>query len=251
MINKVVVTVAGKGTRMLHLTKNKAKHLINIKNKPFLCYLLANIFNAGYEEIVLVVGHKGEKFKDFLEKCQSCGKCEYKKITIVNQREILGEEKYGTACPLMCVKDIIGDEPFLYVYGDNLYSIRDLAAFRKLDKYNYVGGLIHSNPNKYGVLVATEDGFLKEIIEKPKEYAGNLINTSPFKFNSEVFEKLSKIKKSARGEYEITDVITLLAKEKKVKIKKLEDYWMDFGNPGDIVKLSRFLDSNHEDNKKQ
>jgi len=240
-IEKVVIAAAGQGTRMLHLTKNKSKHLINIENRPFLCYLLVNIFKAGYEEVILVIGHKGEKFQDFLKECQSCGKCKYKKITIVNQREILGEEKYGTACPLMCIKDIIGDESFLYIYGDNLFSVNDLAAFRKLDGYNYVGGLVHDNPEKYGVLITTDDGFLKEIIEKPKRRVGNLINTSPFKFTSEVFEKLSKIKKSTRGEYEITDVITLLAKEKKVKVKKIKDYWMDFGNPSDVIKLSRFI----------
>jgi bifunctional UDP-N-acetylglucosamine pyrophosphorylase/glucosamine-1-phosphate N-acetyltransferase len=70
---------------------------------------------------------------------------------------------------------------------------------------------------------------------------GNLINTGLYKFTPEIFNKVSKIKKSPRGEYEITDAITLLAEEKKVKVKKIDDHWLDFGNPGDIVKLFRFL----------
>jgi len=87
---------------------------------------------------------------------------------------------------------------------------------------------------------------LKEIIEKPKEYVGNLINTGLYKFTSDVFEKLPLIEKSPRGEYELTDVISLLAKDKKVKVVKMNDGWMDFGNPDDISKVSNFL--NDEDN---
>jgi dTDP-glucose pyrophosphorylase len=70
---------------------------------------------------------------------------------------------------------------------------------------------------------------------------GKLINTGLYKFTPEVFDKIGKIKKSPRGEYELTDVISLLAKKKKVKVKIIQDYWHDFGNPGDVIKLSRFL----------
>ena len=156
-----------------------------------------------------------------------------------NETDILKKEEYGTLCPLKCVKDII-KENFLMVYGDNLYSVEDLKSFNIDDKYNYVAGFIHKHPEKYGVFVS-DNGFLKEIIEKPKKYVGDLINTGLYKFTPEIFDKISQICKSSRGEYELTDAITLLAKEKKVKIKKIQDYWFDFGNPGDIIKVSKFL----------
>lgn len=237
MIEKVVIAAAGRGTRMLHLTKNKSKHLIRVLKKPFLVYFLDNLLEAGYKELILVVGYKKEKMEEFLK--------EYKyttKIRVINQFEILGEKEYGTACPLKCVKDIIGKDNFLMVYGDNLYSIKDLRAFNIKDEYNYVAGFYHQKPEKYGVL-KVENDFLKEIVEKPKKYIGNLINTGLYKFTSEVFEKISQISLSPRGEYELTDVINLLAKEKKVKVKKIKDYWLDFGNPADIMRLSQFLKS--------
>ena len=134
----------------------------------------------------------------------------------------------------------MGKENFLVVFGDNLYSVKDLKAFNIDDDYNYIGGFFHKNPEKYGVLIS-DKGFLKKIIEKPKKYVGNLINTGLYKFTPEVFDKLSKIRKSPRGEYELTDVVTLLAKEKKVKVKELQDYWLDFGNPADVMRISRFL----------
>jgi dTDP-glucose pyrophosphorylase len=243
MIKTVVIAAAGQGTRMMQLTKNKSKHLIRVNDKPFLSYVLDNLLEAGYDEFILVVGYGSELMEEFLK--------EYKyKAKIVNQFEILGpkEKMYGTACPIMCVKDIVGNKQFLSIYGDNLYSVADLKRMQKDDNFNYVAGLIHENPEKYGVLM-TEGDNLKEIIEKPKEYVGNLINTGLYKFTADVFGKLSLIKKSSRGEYELTDVISLLAKEGKVKVIKMQDGWMDFGNPGDIIKCSKFLKD--EDNKSE
>lgn len=242
MIKKVVIAAAGQGTRMMHLTNNKPKHLINVQQRPFLSYLLDNLLEAGYSDIILVVGYKEDLMKDFLARYQQCLAGKECSIRIVSQYEILGpkEKEYGTACPLKCVKDFVGKNSFVYLNGDNLYSVKDLKAMNTDDNYNYVAGLEHNHPEKYGVLI-TENGFLKEIKEKPKEFYGNLINLGLYKFTSEVFDKLSKIKKSPRGEYEITDVVSLLAKDKKAKVKRMEDYWLDFGNPADVIKLSNFI----------
>jgi bifunctional UDP-N-acetylglucosamine pyrophosphorylase/glucosamine-1-phosphate N-acetyltransferase len=242
MIKKAVVAAAGQGTRMLRLTNNKPKHLINVRKRPFLSYLLDNLLEAGYKEIILVVGYKEDMMKDFLAKYKPPKTIDKYEIKLVSQYEILGpkEKMYGTACPVKCVKDVIGEESFVFLYGDNLYSVKDLKKMSTNDEYCYVAGIKDAHPEKYGVLL-TEDGFLKEVIEKPKEYVGDLINTGLYKFTSEVFNKLDKIKKSPRGEYEITDAISMLAKEKKVKVKKIEDYWKDFGNPGDVIKISKLM----------
>lgn len=248
MVKKVVVAAAGRGTRMLHLTDDKPKHLIKVNERPFLFYVLDSLFKAGYKEIILVAGYKKEMMEEFVADftrdyivpfAESSGAT----IKFINQYAKLNPEKeYGTACPLMIkeVKDFIGDEQFLFVCGDNLYSIEDLRGMNMDDEYNYVAGLVHENPERYGVLVNGGE-FLKEIIEKPKEPIGNLINAGMYKFTPEVFEKIDLIKKSSRGEYEITDAISLLAKKQKVKVKKIKDYWKDFGCPSDIDKLSKFL----------
>lgn len=247
IIKKVVIAAAGEGTRMLHLTTNKSKHLINIRKRPFLAYLLDNLFLAGYRDLILVVGYKEELIGEFLEKymppLKSLRPSQYQ-ITMVSQYDILGpkDKIYGTACPLKCVDTIIGKSHFVYLCGDNLYSVRDLKAMNVNGKYNYIAGIYHKNPNKYGVLIS-DDGFLKKIVEKPKKFVGNMINIGLYKFTPDIFEKLKKIKKSPRGEYEITDAINLLAKTGKVKVQTVKDFWLDFGNPADIIKLSYFLKS--------
>src|SRR3989344_5561569 len=236
MIKKVVVSAAGQGTRMLHLSEDKSKHLINVESRPFLAYLLDNILKAGYQEIILVVGFREDMIREFLKTYKFDGNYE---IKIVNQFKILGpkEKEYGTACPLKCVRDFIKDEQFISLVGDNFYSVEDLKSMNISDQYCYVAGLKNDYPEKFGVLLA-EGEFLKEIIEKPKHFVGNLINTSLYKFTPEVFEKLPLINQSSRGEYEITDVISLLAKEGKVEVKIIKDNWMDFGRPEDIKKFS-------------
>jgi bifunctional UDP-N-acetylglucosamine pyrophosphorylase/glucosamine-1-phosphate N-acetyltransferase len=247
MIKKVVVAAAGQGTRMLELSKDKSKHLIEVRNRPFLAYVLDNLINAGYHDIVLVVGFKEqlmEDFKeDFIKNCSPFADKRGLKIEIVDQHKILGpkEKEYGTACPIKCVKNIVGNENFIYLYGDNLFSVQDLKLMNIDDKFCYVAGLEHKNPEKYGVLIRDGEDFLEEIIEKPKKFVGSLINAGLYKFTPEVFSKLPLVKKSPRGEYEITDTISLLAKDRKVKIKEIKDYWLDFGNPEDIKKVSDFL----------
>jgi len=233
MIKKVVIAAAGKGKRMIHLTKNKPKHLINVKGKPFLYYLFKNILAARYREIILVVGYKKELFNDFLKKYNF-------KAELLSQFDNLGEKNYGTLCVVKSVEGLVKKENFIVVYGDNLYSVKDLKSFNIEDSYNYIAGLSHKNPEKYGVLLE-KAGFLEKIIEKPKKHIGNLINVGLYKFTPEIFQVLPKVKISPRGEYELTDAVSLLAKKKKVKVKRIQDYWMDFGRPSDIIKLSRFL----------
>lgn len=250
MIKKVVIAAAGQGTRMLHLSDDKSKHLITVKNRPFLAYLMDNLVAAGYTDIILVVGFKKELMDDFRKEFLVHTDKKVK-IQIIDQLEILGpkEKEYGTACPVKCVKGAVGNEGFIYVYGDNLFSVKDLKSMNIDDEFCYIAGLKQEHPEKYGVLIEDGDDFLEKIIEKPKEFVGDLINAGLYKFTPEVFDKISEIKKSPRGEYEITDTISLLAKERRVKIKKIKDYWHDFGNPEDIEKLSKFLDN--ENNKRK
>jgi bifunctional UDP-N-acetylglucosamine pyrophosphorylase/glucosamine-1-phosphate N-acetyltransferase len=245
MVNKVIIAAAGKGTRMLSLSKDKPKHLIEINDKPFLSYLLDNIFLAGYKDITLVVGYMPEAMESFRDNYIPPVKGDFE-LKIVNQFEHFNfDDKSGTAVPLMCVKNI--NEQFLYISGDNFYSVEDLRAININDDYNYVSGVVNKHPENFGVL-SSEGEFLTKIVEKPKEFVGSRVNASLYKFTPEIFEKINKIEKSPRGEYEITDAVTVLAKEKKVKINNIKGFWMDFGRPEDIEKLSNFINA---DNKKK
>lgn len=236
MINKIVIPAAGKGTRMLDLAKDRPKHLISVLDKPFLYYVLKNIQDAGYEEMILVVGHHAEKMVEFARNEGS----EFP-ITIINQFDVMGTEKYGTAIPVLAAQESVGNENFVCIYGDNIYSVRDLKAMRELENgFSHVSLLYVDNPEKYGVPILDGD-LVKDFVEKPKTFISNWASIGCYKFTSEIFSECEKVEKSERGEYELTDAIKSLAKQGKVKSRKMIDYWLDFGNPGDIEKVAKFL----------
>jgi len=223
-ISKAVIMAAGKGTRMLPLTEKIPKVLVEINGKPFLYYILENLKKAGFDEFGIIVGYKKEQLPEFLEKYGF-------KAELIEQTE-----QKGTGDAVMQARNFTKDENFVVLGGDNLWSPEDLKNIAVDDQINYIAGYEVKNPEKYGVLVVKDDELI-EIKEKPTKFVGNLINTGLYKFTPEIYKALEKIKESERKEYELTDAISLLAKQKKVKILKVKDYWIDLGSKEDIPKV--------------
>lgn len=237
MITTAVILAAGKGTRMKELSHNQPKHIIPVVHKPFLFYLLDNLQAAGFKRLIVVVGYQKEAMLNRLAGWTRLP------LEIVDQYEKVASGHYGTLCPVEAVADQVRGESFVVVSGDNLYSAADLKSLRAQDDFNYIAGLSHSHPERYGVLVQGADNFLQKIVEKPKEFVGNLINTGLYTFTPEIFTVMPDVKLSTRGEYELTDAVTLLASLHRVKIKKLSDYWLDFTKPDDIKMVEEFINS--------
>jgi bifunctional UDP-N-acetylglucosamine pyrophosphorylase/glucosamine-1-phosphate N-acetyltransferase len=226
MTKTIAIMAAGKGTRMLPLTKDIPKPMILLNGKPFLHYLLKNVKEAGYEDIIVIVGYLKEKIEEFLIKNKW-------DVRVIEQKEILGS---GNAIQLL--KEEV-KEDFVVINGDNLFSANDLKNLADEEPTTMLSISVQ-DPEKYGVLVVSEDNLLK-IIEKPQEFIGNQINVGAYHFNQEIFDVLEKIDKSERGEYEIVDALSMIAKHDKVKVLKIKDYWMDLGCKEDIPKLEDFL----------
>ncbi len=225
---KVVILAAGQGTRMLPLTRTVPKILIKVNGKPFLYYVLRNLQKAGYADFGIIVGYKKEQIESFLAKYNF-------KATLIEQKEQL-----GTGHAVLQAKEFVGNEDFVVIGGDNLWGVEDLKAISQEDDYNYISGMVVEAPEHYGVLIE-ENGFLKGIKEKPKEFRGFLINTGLYKFKNNILKVLKDIKPSERGEIELTSAIDILAKQGKVKVIKILTYWKDLGCLDDITPISNFL----------
>ncbi len=225
---KAVILAAGKGIRMLPLTEDKPKVLIEINGQPFLWYVLENLKKAGITEYGIVVNHRQEKIREFLDKYGI-------KATIIGQPEPL-----GTGDAVKQAKSFCGQDDFMIVSGDNLYSVEDLRAVQKKDAFCYIVGKEVQDWQRYGVLI-TEGEMLVKIVEKPKEFVGNLVNTGLYKCTADIWPALDKIGLSSRGEHEFTDALSILAQEGKVKVLKLQHYWLDLGCKEDIGKIEMFL----------
>jgi len=231
---KVVILAAGKGVRLQPLTNDVPKPLIEVNGKPFLYYLINELAKTGfdYSDIGIVVGYKRGKIEEFIKK--------YKfSVTLIEQKEQL-----GTGHAVSAAKDFIGRDNFIVVMGDNLYLADDITKIKNDDDLCYVAGFHHSNPERFGILVVDDDKLVR-IIEKPKQLISDLINAGLYKFTPEIFEALKVIKKSERGEYELTDAITWLADKRKVMVVEIET-WLDLGNADDIQNIEDFLKSMKE-----
>jgi len=226
---QAVILAAGKGTRMFPLTKDKPKILIEINGKPFLYYVLENLKKAGITELAIVVNYHKEKIEEYI-------RAHKLKITIITQ-----PEAKGTGDALRQAKYFCGREDFIVMNGDNLYSVEDLKTVQKKDELCYIVGKEMEEWQKYGVLVTTKDQYLVKIIEKPKEFVGKMINVGLYKCTSDIWRAVENIGLSPRGEYELTDAIGLLAKEHKVKVLRLQNYWLDLGCKEDILTIEKFL----------
>lgn len=225
---KAVILAAGKGIRLLPLTVDKPKVLIEINGRPFLWYVLENLRKAGITEYGLVVNHKKEKMKEFLR--------EYGiKATLLDQPTPL-----GTGDAVKHAKDFCGKDNFIIVSGDNLYGVEDLKAVQREDAFCYIVGKEVEDWQKYGVLVVKGDLLIK-IVEKPKEFVSNLVNTGLYKCTSDIWPALDKIGLSPRREYEFTDALSILAQEGKVKVLKLQKYWLDLGSKESVKMIEEFL----------
>lgn len=227
---KAVILAAGKGVRMLPLTRDKPKPLIEVDGKPFLMHLLERLHEAGFEDkdIAIIVGYKGEKIEEFLAE-------QNMDITVIQQPALI-----GTGDAVYHAREFVDEEDFMVIGGDNLFSANDLLRIQKEDEFCYVSGWEVEDPSRYGVLECKGERLI-QIVEKPKEFVGNLINAGLYKFTPDIFEALEQIEISERGELELTDAISLLAEGGKVKVMMLQDYWLDLGKKDDIGKIEEFL----------
>ncbi len=231
---KAVVLCAGRGTRMLPLTKKTHKVLIEVRKRPFLYYVLRNLQKAGFDDIALVVGYMREAFEPFLQKYGFAA------------RLVVQDEQLGTAHAVLQAEGFTGKGCFAVVGGDTLLSPVDYSQAKSRDEFCYVTGTGHSHPEKYGVIVE-ENGFLVSMPEKPLERVGNIINVGLYKFTPEIYNAIRHIKKSPRGEYEINDAIMHLAKDRRVRVLMLKGKWRDFGCLRDISVMESHLGEVYEE----
>jgi len=216
---QAVILAAGKSTRTYPLTLTRPKPLLKVANKAILEYNIDALQNIA-DEIIIVVGYKKEMIMDFIKK----------KHDKLNVRFIEQKEQLGTGHAVSMLKDKIKGR-FILLMGDNVYSKEDVKAIIK-HKYSILVNRV-KNPELFGV-VKERNGLLFDIIEKPKEFVSDLASCALYSFDRGIFDALEKVKKSERGEYEITDAIKgILLKEKVYCIKSKSCFQISF--PWDLL----------------
>ncbi len=230
---KAVVLAAGKGVRLWPLTENRSKHMIPVAGKPIVEHVISAIRSAGIRSIVLVTRYRGELVKKHIGNGSKLGVT----VDYVDQPDIS-----GTASAISMAQHRVGSNDFLVAYGDLVVTPR--AIKRVVDTYRKKGGkptiglVPVSRPESYGMAKVSGD-LLTAIIEKPSQSQSpsNLANTGIYVLNPTIFDNLQTTLRSGRGEFEITDTISSLAKTGTPMAWARIDPsdWQDIGKPWDVL----------------
>lgn len=236
-ISTIVIAAAGRGTRMRELAADKPKHLVEVAARPFLWYSLEAARQAGFEQLIVVMGHHADVMRTFLASLPF-------PVIAVEQTEQVGD-KYGTAAVVEAVAIAVGNQPFVFQNGDSLYTPKTLQTIRAQDGFHHLFGMQHADPRSFGVLDVDAEGFLQQVIEKPEVPPSNLINAGLYQFQPEIFEQVRNVQPSVRNEYELTDAINALAAHRRVKVDVLTDEWAHLTTPEDIPSVEAFIQQHY------
>ncbi len=223
---QAVILCAGSSTRTYPLTVNKPKALLKVMNKTLLEHNLEQLEGLA-DEAVIVVGFKKKMIKEFIGNS-------YKKIKI---RYAEQKEQLGTGHALLQAKDMINDR-FVVLMGDYLYSKKDIESCLRHE--HCVLAKEVNDPEKWGIL-SLKGNFLGKIDEKPKNTKAKLANTGLYVLDKEIFSILENIKKSERNEIELIGAVNEFAKNQKVNVKKVKDYWLPIGYPWHLLEANAFF----------
>jgi len=218
------------------MTSVTNKHLLPVYDKPMIFYPLQTLKDAGITEIMIITGkeHAGA----FLELLGS-GKDFGVKLTYRLQ-----DEAGGIAEALNLTKDFVDNHKVAVILGDNIFEDNIKKYAEQFEKGSDECTLFLKSvpdPQRFGVAEVDKNKKIISIEEKPKNPKSNFVTTGLYMYSPNVFECITTLKPSTRGELEITDVNNWFVKRGKTKAVILNGFWSDAGTVESLYKASEFL----------
>ena len=235
MALKGVVLAGGSGSRLFPLTLVTNKHLLPVYDRPMIFYPLETLKEMGCREVMVVVG--GRSVGDILELLHDGSEFGLD-LTYRYQRGAL-----GIAHAIGLARDFAGDDPIAIVLGDNVLH-GSLAGFAsQFTQGTWDAGAVLRqvpDPERFGVAEFGDDGSLVGFEEKPKHPKSDLIPIGVYFFRPSVFDVIASLKPSARGEFEITDLLNHYLRLGTLAHTVFEGEWMDAGTVEALLETSQF-----------
>jgi len=239
MINKAIILAGGMGTRMSPLTKAVNKQLLPIYDKPLIFYPLSILMLAKIKDILIIV-NKGQlsQYKKILPDGKRLG------INISYKEQIYPK---GLPDAFILGEKFINDKNVALILGDNFFYGQNLTS-KLINCTRLKNGakvILHKviKPELFGVAKTSKSGKITIIKEKPKKYFSDLAITGLYFFDRKVVEYAKKLKPSSRNELEITDLLKIYLKKKRLTSDILGrgGAWLDTGSIEDFYKTSAFV----------
>lgn len=255
-IRKAVIPIAGKGTRFLPATKEVAKEIIPIINVPMIHYIVQEACEAGIEQVIFVTASgkysvedyfdRNQELEAFLERNNKHKELELiKKIgSMVDVTSVRQKEQLGLGHAVLCAKDLVGNEPFAVLLGDDIVINKNPAIKQLMDVSTKNDGATvigvmevpKNETSKYGIVkgdvVDSKTLRMTGMVEKPKpeDAPTNLATPGRYILTPEIFTILENIPRGAGNEYQLTDAINILCEKRDVFAYQFEGERFDTGN---------------------
>lgn len=240
---KLIIPLAGYGSRLRPHTYTTPKPLINVAGKPILKHILDSFKSIKFSEVIFITGPMKEKIEQFVRENYS-----------FKMRFIPQEVMNGNASAIYLAKEFV-NEDVLVLFADTLFDI-DFNKFKRAMKDKNVDGLVWvkevEDYQRFGVVVTDEKGVITKMVEKPKEPISKLANIgmyyvkdswAMFKAIEYLFENMLMIK----NEYYFPDALALLVKSGKRFLAPEVRQWLDCGTFETLLETNRILlEKNHE-----
>jgi glucose-1-phosphate thymidylyltransferase len=233
---KVVIPLAGKGSRLRPHTHVTPKPLLRVADKPVMAYILDDVRSLGIEEAIFITGHLKEKVEEYIHR-------EYPEF---RARFIEQAVQNGTAGAIQFAAPYV-QEDLLIIFFDTLFDA-DLSVVKSLPED--VAGVIWAKEvedyQRFGVILTDEDGFMQRIVEKPQEPISKLANIGLYYIRDwrllfEGIEHVMNSEPGSSGEYYLTDAFQYMV-DKGAKIKTLQvEGWYDAGKPETLLETNRHV----------
>ncbi len=236
---KGIVLAGGAGSRMNPVTKAVNKQLLPVYDKPMIYYPLTTLMLAGISELLMI---STKDALPMIEKLFGDGEELGIKISYAVQ-----DQPNGLAEAFIIGRDFIGSDSCALVLGDNIFYGHTLSNQLQHAANQKKGATIFAyqvqDAHRYGVIAMDDSGKIRNIIEKPTDPPSNWAVTGLYFFDNNVVDIASKVRPSARGELEITDIIKDYLEREAVNVEWLgRGYaWLDSGTHESLLLAAQYI----------
>lgn len=236
---KGVILAGGLGTRLRPLTFITNKHLLPVYDKPMVYYPIRTLVEAGITEIMIVTG--GPHCGHFMRVLKNGDEWGIKHLEYAYQ-----EKEGGIADAIALAKSFADEGPIAVILGDNTTDASIKSAVETFDKGARIFLKKVPDPERFGVPVfdKKDPSKIAEILEKPKDPPNNFAVVGLYIYDNTVFDRIGKLKPSAREELEVTDLNNFYIADGQLKWAELRGFWSDAGTFDSLFRSNEFWAKN-------